>query len=111
MDFEEALGRLGFRVSQERPARAVRIYSARPNRFLTYWVHVESDGTALFTWEFAITDYLQTRGMVLGSAEPDSVFLYPAEDQRGPQEAAWLAHAIEMVEDSLRRVDLSEPER
>jgi len=26
-------------------------------------------------------------------------------------EAAWLAHAIEMVEDSLRRVDLSEPDR
>jgi hypothetical protein len=108
MDFLEALRHLGFGPSQDRPARGVRTFSASPNRYLTYWVHVYDDGTALFTWEFAITDYLLTRGIQLGSSETLNTYMFPVEDQRGPQDPAWLAHAIEMVEANLRSIDLLE---
>jgi hypothetical protein len=110
MDFFEALARLGFELSQDRPSRGLRTYSASPNRYLTYWVHAYDDGTVLFTWEFAITDYLLERGIQLGSSERLNTFMFPVEDQRGPQDSAWLAHVIETTEARLRSVDLADPE-
>ncbi|TMK86246.1 MAG: hypothetical protein E6G44_04145 [Actinobacteria bacterium] len=107
MDFQEALSRYGFIPAQERPSRGSETYVARPTGFLTYSVHVYEDGTALFTWEFAITDYLQEHGMQLGSGEALNVYLYPVEDDRGPQDADWLTHAIEKAETQLRSVDLT----
>jgi hypothetical protein len=107
MDFREALRRAGFTPSQQGSSRGAQTFSARPNRFLTYWVHASDDGTALFTWEFAITDYLLERGMQLGSAEALNTFLFPVEDERGSQDPAWLAHAMEVAEARLREVDLS----
>jgi hypothetical protein len=111
VDFWEALERRGFEPAQDRPARGARTFSARPNRFLTYWVHAYEDGTALFTWEFAITDYLLERRMQLGSSETLNTYLFPVEDERGPQDAAWLAHAIDVAEARLRGVDLLDPDR
>jgi hypothetical protein len=111
VEFEEALRRFGFRLEQDRRAGGVRAYAATPNRFLTYWVHTFDDGTALFTWEFDIVDYLLGRGMQLGSSEQLNLFLFPVEDLRGPQDAAWLAHAMELAEARLRGVDLADPER
>ena len=109
MDFGEALAAYGFELEQERRAHGVRAYAARPNRYLTYWVHAYDDGTALFTWEFEITDYLLERGMQLGTAESLNLFLFPVEDLRGRQDGAWLAHAIETAEARLRSVDLANP--
>jgi hypothetical protein len=106
VDFSQDLDRLGFTSSQDRPGRGVRTYSARPNRYLTYWVHAYEDGSALFTWEFAITDYLLSKGIQLGSSETLNLFMFPVEDDRGPQDPAWLAHVIEMAEARLRSVDL-----
>jgi hypothetical protein len=110
MDFFETLGRLGFVLAQDRPSRGVQTYRAEPNRYLSYWVHTYEDGSALFTWEFAITDYLLERGMQLGSSERLNTYMFPVEDQRGPQESAWLAHVIETTEARLRSVDLADPE-
>lgn len=106
MDFEEALARRGFVQAQDRPARGTQTYVARPNRYLAYWVHAYDDGTALFTWEFAITDYLLERGMQLGSSETLNLFLFPVDDDRGPQDPAWLAHVLDVAEARLRGVDL-----
>jgi len=106
VDFTEALGRMGFTHVQDRPARGVQTYAARPHPYLTYWVHAYEDGTALFTWEFAITDYLLRLGIQLGSSESLNLFMFPVQDDRGRQEPAWLAHAIEMAEARLRSVDL-----
>src|SRR5919201_4685730 len=111
MDFAEALRRQGFQPAQDRPSRGAQAYVARPNRFLTYWVHAYEDGTALFTWEFAITDYLLERGMQLGSSETLNTYLFPVEDERGPQDPAWLAHAIDVAEARLRTVNLLAPDR
>ena len=110
MDFEEALARLGFRVAEERTARDARLYRSDPNRYLTIWLHVYDDGTALLTWEFAIVDYLATKGLQVGSSEALNLFLFPMQDDRGPQDASWLAGALDRVEERLRSVRLDAPD-
>ncbi|HEX8098999.1 MAG TPA: hypothetical protein VF660_02215 [Actinomycetota bacterium] len=110
MDFFEALRELGFASSEERPSRGARTYIAQPNQYLTYWVHVYDDGTALFTWEFAVTDFLLERGVQLGSSETLNLFMFPREDERGPQEPSWLAGAMDRAEDRLRSLDFADPD-
>lgn len=84
---------------------------ARRNRFLTYWLHLyEQDGTALLTWEFAIADYLSERGIQLGSNESLNLYMYPMQDERGPQDAGWLVHAVDQVEAGLRSVNFVDPD-
>jgi len=111
VDFQEALARLGFELAQDRPTRGVRTYAARPNRFLTYWVHAYDDGSALFTWEFAVTDYLLEHGIQLGSAERLNLFMFPAEDDRGSQDSAWLADALDRADERLRGVKFADPDQ
>lgn len=96
MDLEPTLRDLGFAF--ERQSRGALQYAARPNRFLTYWVHLYGDGTALFTWEFAIAEYAATRGLQVGSDEHLNTFLYPQHDSRGPQDPAWVAEQIDRTE-------------
>ena len=110
MDFFEALQRLGFELSQDRPSRGVRAYVASPNRYLTQWVHVYEDGSALFTWEFAVTDYLLARGIQLGSGEALNTFMFPSVDERGPQDGAWLAGVLDRTEERLAALDFADPE-
>ena len=110
MDFDEALIRLGFELAQDRPAKGLRTYAARPNRFLTYWVHAYGDGSALFTWEFAVTDYLLERQIQLGSSERLNLFMFPTEDERGPQDPGWLAEALNHADECLRSVDFANPQ-
>jgi hypothetical protein len=104
--FEDSLAALGFAFDRE--ARGTRHYARRPNPHLTFWVQVYQDGTALFTWEFAIGEYAATRGLQVGSDEHLNTFLYPREDARGPQEPAWLASQIERTEALLRSITLLE---
>lgn len=112
MEFQEALAKFGFARSQERGfTPGSELYTAAPNRFMTYTVHTYQDGTALFTFEFAIADYLQELGLQVGTAESDNQFLYPREDIRGPQDGAWLSSAIERTEAALGAVHLDAPER
>lgn len=110
MDFDEALARLGFAPSAQRRPRDVRVYEAHPNRFLTYTVQVFEDGTALFSWEFAVGEYLATKGIQFGSDETLNQFAYPREDYRGPREGAWLASAVEQAETLLADVRFDRPE-
>jgi hypothetical protein len=102
VDFEEALVELGF--TEERSSRGVRHFARRPNSFLTYWVQVHEDGGALFTWEFAIAEYVSTLGLQVGSDERLNTFLFPNEDARGPQDPAWLVGQIDRVEEVLRSI-------
>lgn len=102
MDFEEALAQLGF--TDERSSRDVRHFALRPSAFLTYWVQVHDEGEALFTWEFAIAEYMATLGLQVGSDERLNTFLYPREDARGPQDPAWLVEQIDGVEALLRSI-------
>lgn len=110
MDFPGALERMGFVPGQDRPSKGVTTYTSTPNQFLTYYVHAFDDGTALFTWEFAITDFLSERGMQVGSGEALNLFMFPTEDDRGPQDGAWLVGVIDRAEAKLRSVELIDPE-
>ncbi len=108
MGFAEALADLGFERVEERVGAV--LYASRPNRYMTYWVHAYEDGTALFTWEFAIADYLATKGIQVGSDEALNQYAYPREDVRGPQDPAWLAAAIDRTEAMLSAIRLDRPE-
>jgi hypothetical protein len=110
MEFEEALERLGFREAEERVTAAARLYRLDPNRFLTYWLHVYSDATALLTWEFAIVDYLETKSLQVGSSEALNLYMFPKRDDRGPLDAAWLAGALDRVEEQLRSLRFDDPD-
>jgi hypothetical protein len=109
MAFEDALARHGFRPGAGRPPRGARVYTAEPNRFLTYTVQVLEDGSALFSWEFAVGEYLQTRGIQFGSDETLNQFMFPREDDRGPQDDAWLDGAIERAQAHLASVRFDRP--
>jgi hypothetical protein len=108
--FEDDIEAVGFHPETGRSPRGVRVFTARPNPYLTYTVQAFEDGTALFTWEFAIGDYLASRGLQLGSDETLNQFLFPRTDDRGPQDAAWVAGAIERAELALREVRLDRPD-
>lgn len=111
MDFQETLARLGFRPSEERTfgVRGTGRYESRPNRFMTYSVQTFSDGSAMFSWEFAIGDYLAGRGIQMGSDEALNQFVYPREDLRGDQDGAWLVSAVERTEAMLSTIRLDRP--
>jgi hypothetical protein len=112
MEFAEVLAAHGFRESDERRVSAGRStqYVASPNRYMTYTVHTYEDGTALFSWEFAIADYLATLGIQVGTSESLNQFLYPSKDVRGPQDGIWLTSAIEQVELTLASIRFDAPE-
>jgi hypothetical protein len=110
VEFEEALARLGFHEATGHRPRGLRIVTAEPNRYLTYSVQLSTDGTALFSWEFAVGEYLRTRGIQFGSDETLNQFMFPREDERGPQDAEWLVGAIDRAEAALRSVRFDEPE-
>lgn len=110
MDFEEALERFGFAPSSDRAPRGVRVFVSQPNPFLTYTVQAFEDGTALFSWEFAVGEYLATKGIQFGSDETLNQFAYPRIDTRGPQDGAWLAQAVDRAETQLASIRFDAPE-
>ena len=67
-------------------------------------------GTALFTWEFALGEYLLTKGIQFGSDETLNQFMFPREDERGTQDAAWLAGVFERAQAALRSIRFDEPD-
>ena len=109
MEFAEALERFGFREQRDRRSES-QLFTATPNPFLTYAVHAYRDGSALFSWEFALGEYLLTKGIQFGSDETLNQFAYPRLDIRGSQDGAWLAAAIEQAEALLADVRLDRPE-
>lgn len=111
MDFEKALAKLGFRLGEKRAfGGGARLYEAHPNAFMTYTVQAFDDGTAIFSWEFALGEYLAGRGMQVGSDEALNQFVFPRQDLRGRQDGAWLVSAVEQTEAMLSTVRLDRPE-
>jgi hypothetical protein len=106
VNFDEVLATLGFDPETGRTPRGVAVYHAHPNPFLTYTVQAFEDGTALFSFEFALGEYLATKGIQVGSDEALNQFAYPRQDIRGRQDGAWLMSAIEQAEALLADVRL-----
>lgn len=109
MTFDEALERFGFRPATGRTPRSTKVFAAEPNPYLTYTVQAFDDGTALFSWEFAVGEYLRTQGIQFGSDETLNQFAFPREDERGPQDGAWLVGCIERAEAQLASVRFDAP--
>jgi hypothetical protein len=103
--FAHDLTMVGFQNSQERRDGTLTFSLAR-NRFLTFWVHVPPDGQrALFTWEFAIGEYMREYGLQIGDGEPLNQFLFPQADQEVEQELSAVVAALERVEASFKGMD------
>jgi hypothetical protein len=109
MEFEDALAKNGFVQDQDRPSRGATLFSATPNPYMTQSVHRFQDGTALFTWEFAIAEYLASRGIQVGDGEVLNLFMYPASDERGPADPAWLTSVLDRTDALLRSLDFADP--
>ena len=109
MGFEEALVKLGFHPATERSPRGAQTYVADPNPYLTYTVQAFDDGTALFTWEFAVGEYLRTKGIQFGSDETLNQFAFPRQYERGPQDGAWLDGCVERAEAQLASIRFDRP--
>jgi hypothetical protein len=110
MEFGDALERFGFRLREERGfAKAAQLYVAQPTPYLTYTVHAYPDGTAIFSWEFALGEYLLTKGIQVGSDETLNQFAYPREELRGPQDGTWLTSAVERTEGLLADLRFDRP--
>jgi hypothetical protein len=109
MDFEETLATLGFHPASGRTPKDVQVLVAEPNPFLTYTVQAFDDGTALFSWEFAVGEYLRTKGIQFGSDETLNQFMFPREDSRGPQEGEWLEGAIKRARAQLASIRFDQP--
>ena len=103
VDFQEALSRLGFAPSDQRGFRQgdAKMLVAQPNSFLTYTVFAYADGTAIFSWEFALGEFLSRKGIQVGSDESLNQFMYPREDIRGGQDGTWLIGAVEQTQAML----------
>jgi hypothetical protein len=103
--FAHDLSMVGFQLAQEK-RDGTRTFTLARNRFLNYWLHVPPDGErALFTWEFAIGEYMQDYGLQIGTSEPLNQFLFPQEDQEVEQDLAAVVAAMERVEISFRGMD------
>ena len=112
MDFAEALSRLDFAPSDERGLGQgdATAFVARPNAFMTYTVFTYADDTAIFSWEFALGEYLSKRGIQVGSDEALNQFMYPRQDIRGAHDGTWLIGAIEQTEAMLSDLRFDRPD-
>jgi hypothetical protein len=98
MAFVDELGLLGYRLAQEK-RDGTRTFSLARNRYLTYWLHLPADeSVGLFTWEFALGEYMDEYGLQVGANEPLNQFLFPQVDTEVPQDMAEVVKAMERTE-------------
>jgi hypothetical protein len=111
MAFDDDLRLVGFKLNQEKRDGA-RAFTLSRNRYLTYWLHVPAyaDEPALFTWEFAIGEYMDEYGLQVGSNEPLNQYLFPQTDTEVGQDVADVVKAIERVETMFASMDFGHRE-
>lgn len=102
-EFADGLAALGFRRGGTRRSEE---WTKQATRYLVYSVHPQSDGTALFTWEFAVGEFMGDHGLQLGSNDPLNLFLFPQHDAHGPQTGAFVASEMDRTERMLAGLDL-----
>ena len=109
MAFNDELKLVGFQPTQTR-RDGTTAWSLARNRHLTYWLHVPATGgPALFTWEFAIGEYMDEYGLQLGTNEPLNQFLFPQTDRELALELNAVLKAIEQTEAVFAGMDFGAP--
>lgn len=104
--FEDELEALGFR-QQNRTATGSVVWSLVFNSYLTFTLHDYHD-TVVFTWVVALGEFLEDKGLVIGSGETSFHELYPARDVRLPAEVGAVEAEITRTLRTLR-LDLGAP--
>ena len=104
--FEDELEALGFRA-QNRTATGTVVWSLVFNSYLTFTLHDYHD-SVLFTWVVALGEYLEDRGLRIGSGEASFHELYPATDVRLPTDIGAVEAEITRTLRQLR-LDLGAP--
>jgi hypothetical protein len=101
---------LGFHLV-EQTRRGDYQYAKNANRYLTYHVHWSPDEEGmLFTWEFAVGEFFDHRGMQIGSNEALNLFLFPQYDARGPADVSFVAAELDRIELVLRSLNFVDAE-
>ena len=108
--FASDLEALGFRaVGQNR--RGEITYAKNANRYLIYNVHWDpATADVLFTWEFAIGEFFDARGLQIGSNEALNLFLFPQYDARGTTDIAFVAGELDRAEQVFRSLNFIDVE-
>jgi len=94
---------VGSRSGTERFAR-------RSNPYLQWWVVVSENGAAELQWEFALGEYLKSKGFHISAQDELSLLLFPGAEVRGPADAGWIADEIIRAESQLASVNLASGE-
>ena len=107
--FAGDLEALGFKpVGQNRKGEIT--YAKQASRYLLYNVHWDPiTREVLFTWEFAIGEFFDARGMLIGSNEALNLFLFPQHDARGTPDATFVASELDRAEQIFRSLDFMGP--
>lgn len=104
--FDDELEALGFRVAGQ-SRRGGRLWTVAFNRFLTFTIHDYHD-EILLTWAFALGEFVEERGFVIGSGETSFHELFPRNDVRLPLDIDAVRGEITRVLTTLR-LDLGDP--
>jgi hypothetical protein len=104
--FDDQLEELGFQAAGS-SRRGGRLWSLPFNRFLTFTIHDYHDAVFL-TWAFALGEFLEERGFVIGSGETSFHELFPRNDVRLPLDIEAVGGEITRVLATLR-LDLGDP--
>jgi hypothetical protein len=101
---------LGFHLV-EQTRRGDYQYTKNANRYLTYHVHWDPDKEGiLFTWEFAVGEFFDHRGMQIGSNEALNLFLFPQFDSRGAADVSFVAGELDRAEQVFRSLNFIDAE-
>lgn len=104
--FLSDLEALGYRLVQDRRTGVFQ-YAMQATPYLTYWVHWDTgQATVLFTWEYAIGEFMSDNGLQIGANEELNQFLFPKHDARGAQDISFVVAEMDRVEQVLGTIDL-----
>ena len=102
----DPIAELGFELVQRRRDGS-RQYGLRANPYLNFWLVVGADGTAQFSWEFALGEYLSQKDLSVSAQDALSLLLFPRTDATGPAEPDWIRERVDHVMALLGSVDLA----
>ena len=104
MSLTTELQDLGFELVQS--SKGAERFTARGGQYLVLWLQTFPDGTAEFTYELALGQYLKDKGFAVSVQDELSLMIFPRTDIRGPAEIEWVRQQIEAAETQLASVDL-----
>lgn len=104
--FDDELEALGFRPAGS-SRRGGRLWAVQFNSYLRFTLHDYHDAV-LLTWAFALGEFAESRGFVIGTGETSMHELFPRHDVKLPLDIEAVKGEITRVLTQLR-LDLGDP--